>query len=332
MKQNILFAILLAAVLLLGFFSAEAASLLGEDNSGQATVVQRNTGAAGAVYLSGGEIGFDPMGALHITGGNALNTGFVSAFQRSVSTALAQTMSSFRESGQIGDDYARELTKTWQISRDGFIYANHWKYLDTSEKECCMDFIIDPIDFSIVYARFWRDEQQEQEISAQEVNRSLDRLSEYSAVFHADIEVYNDRLNKAYDDYYSKNGYDIAPTDPNEIAAYPYITTSDRAEILNILKTRCSLMRSFAEEITDSPMLLYWTYLLGISTVDIENIGTPGGFYDLIYSFLDNPELPAKSYSVYKGRIYQTITSGRRKLIIIFNIAENCVEGFYVEK
>ncbi|MBQ8960414.1 MAG: hypothetical protein IJ071_04255 [Ruminococcus sp.] len=330
MKQNIIFALLLGAVLLLGFFSAGVASLLTEDPSGAVTEVPRTAGAAGVVYLSGSETGFDPMGDLHIFDGNALNTGFVSAKQRSVATAVAQALSSFGDSGQIDDDAAYDLNKAWALSRDGYIYANGWSYTDTAGNARLLDCIIDPIDCSVVYIRFWH-EEEEQELSAQDVNRALDRFAEETTAFRYDYELFEQRMDQAYEKYYAEAGYENNG-DIYEVASYPLISPSDRKSMAESLRVRCSLIRSLAEEITDSPLTLYWTYALGISTVEIDGFGQPGGIYDLIYTFIGTDDQPAKSYSVYKGRIYQTITVGRQKLITIFNITENCVEGFYAEK
>ena len=319
MKQNILFALLLAGVLLAGFLSAELISMVAGDSYSEAASVTRDPASAGAVYLSDSGMGFDPMRDILPSDSRT-----ASSKQRSVCTAMAAAMSSYSKASDIEENYAKDLVKSWRLSREGLIYVSRWSYLNSAAEERFMDCIIDPTDLSFIYIRFWAEEQSEP--SAKEVNAALDRLGDMTASLPADYKALTSYFDRLYESYYKET--EPSGDETEDLLVYPEVDPADRSAATDTMKRRCQMMRKYSAVITDSPLMDYWSFSRGLSAVIMQDM-YPSGVENLVFYMMDHSNILATSYTAYDGRIYQTLAFGRKKVTVIFNIAGNYVEGFY---
>ena len=340
MKHNIIFIVLTAVILVSGFFAMDILQFFNQNTSDE-TFRSISKGESNAVYLSSERAVIDPMSIISQSEQEIPNE------QRDIATAIVSAMSRYNNTTYIawGKDTPR-LYDEWKYGGNGLIYVEKWKYINYGKKsKRLLDCIINTKDFSVVYIRFYSEEKHE--LSVREINRGLEKISSESSDFYPHMndialnieDIANwfretDINNNEYKDFYTIG------TERNEYYYPNYIS------VYNNMKE--FVIRYFS----DSELYKFW-----LSPLDIPNTTV---FYNTDYPWTDeeyeqyeqnyrndgitaNPvnylieefmELSSwfhPSYSLKDGRIYQTIQLNTQKLVVIYSVKEDMIEGFYSE-
>ncbi|MDE6788106.1 MAG: hypothetical protein K2J47_02130, partial [Ruminococcus sp.] len=333
MKHNIIFIVLTAVILVSGFFAMDILQLFNQSTSDE-TFRSISKGESNAVYLSSERAVIDPMSIISQSEQEIPNE------QRDIATAIVSAMSRYNNTTYIawGKDTPR-LYDEWKYGGNDFIYVDKWKYINYGKKsERLLDCIINTKDFSIVYIRFYSEEKHE--LSSREINRGLEKIGSESSDFYPHMndiafiieDTFNwfretDINNNEYKDFYTIGTERYEYYYPNYISVYnnmkEFVTRyfSD-AELYKFWLSPLDISNTTVFYNTDYP----WTDEEYEQAYRNDGI-TANPVNYLIEEFMELSSWFHPSYSLKDGRIYQTIQLNTQKLVVIYSVKEDMIEG-----
>ncbi len=338
MKHNIIFALLTAVILVSGFFTMDIVQYFNKSTS-EESFKSISKGESNAVYLSSEREIINPMSLI------TPSEQEISPIYCDVATNIVRAMSRYNKTTYIawGTDI-HDLNDAWQYGGDNLIYVDKWKYINYGKKsERLLDCIINTVDFNILYIRFYSEEKHE--LSANEINRGLDVISSESAEFYPNVngiaQAIEDTLNYLQDvreqesdgmynnEYINFNDIGLQRT---EYSNYNYYNNNCYISSYNNMKEFVNYF------LYDSELYKFWLSPLDISYITIiyndgmyENEIIAYPVHYLIDGFMQLSLWFHPSYSSKDGRIYQSMILNTGKLVVIYSVKEDMIEGFYFE-
>lgn len=339
MKQNALFAILTAIVLAVGFYSMNIVGFFSDDPYADSiTSISRSEN--NAVYISAIDKKIDPMKLIEPYSYNETPDRNIEA--RSVATAMIKAMSRYDNRITIEWGIQEQLFNGWQISKNGYIYLDKWQYISLNQTERLLDCIVDMEDYSIVYIRFYNDDDRAPNSSAMysgldklsvEAEEFYPRLNELTSEFQGDPAVYNEILYKFTESDKTLQSEDLfkveacSPWDHNSMLLKYIERYNDMKDVVNCetnSSTASFWLSPVALEflIIDHKAFMYHQKI----TSDTRAMTTR----NVLNRFISNEyKWTEPSYSASGGRIYQTIPIGDDELTVIYSVKEDLIEGYY---
>lgn len=336
MKHNIIFAVLTALILAFGFYAMKLADFFtsgrNEENSIQKIKIENH-----AVYLSDKSVDFSPMnilGNLAVPPDNSENI-------RKISSAMIKAVSEYSDISAILWGIYSDLDSSWQFSDNGYIFADGWEYINSEKKRKKLDCIIDTDDYTILYLRFYGDTAQQ--ITANDINLGLERLGAETDNFYPDIEKWHDMIcdqtnqtNYIEKQYYSSHHSNFNIPTISEVLDIKNFSQEE----IDFISIWCYLqyfaVKTAADEanIPQIGKFLFSSMFFSNFTVDdgSGSIKTLSGF-SMIQDFLmyDTKNLKPE-YSTINGIIYQSFSTTKGNLTMIYNINNKQIEGFFFDR
>lgn len=322
MIRKTAFVILLAAILLLGYYSVDIAELLTDTSDYEQTKIARDSGASGAIYISSGkDINFDPMSILErpdIYGG-AYDDLDVQYFDDLViCEEMLLQMSRYCKAAEFDEPGAGSIYKDLKISGNGYAYLDRCEYRNTDGEQRCLDCIISLEDYKVVYIRFYSPDETTPETD--KINSALNGFKSSSDEFFSPERAWAEMLEKIYAVYWSYRG------------DTEYESISNKGNLDTEFAIAFDIASATVD--TDSPVLSFWLDTMSVSLVefyDDEEVSSVLGTSYIIGKLVSDYTVTSPSYSLYNGSIYQSVYLGESRLVTIYNIEGGYVEGFYLE-
>ncbi len=341
-KSNLLFALLLASVLVIGTFGIDIADhFLGSDNL-EETVIDRS--GNGLYIASPDEISFNPMEIIRNNNSYVFMEDSNSTVGKYVCSAILQCLSR----GTAGAEYKYPLLespeKAFKLSSNYYFYLKGYKYINTDGELRYADCIIDQSNYDVIYINFYNGEHYNP--GTDKVNKGVDILAEYSKEFYPDFNDGESPIESVYN-------WAFSGLRTEELIAENVEELPEKA----LLYYDEVSLESFG--VGDNPVELFWansTLFSGIyfnsmlkNDLEVLKANRPydgKGYYSIFncqstvapvsmleqaqYEYGDELLTENTEYVAYDGRIYQTINMGYNKNVnIIYNIEEDTIEGFY---
>lgn len=331
MKNTIAFIIILVAALSLGFYSVDIAGLLFTDEKLEHMSIVRDRDSSGAIYItSENETVFDPMEL--VRNGEPCPYEYKDEYEkRAICEAIIKGISQFDYSSRFYDCYMDpHFRDSIKFTKD-YIYMDHYKYQGCFGKEKYLDFIMTYDDLTLIYVRFYSEDENESDVAATEI--ALKKFSSETEDFYNKY-VNNDGygfcsfqgvLTALFYDYWS---HGLAEPDM-------YTFKVGENEIFNAFSLAYSITPYLTEQyvkIDNSPFCNFWmvTYIMSLYEIELGMFsGRIKGILDIVSGMDSNPRYSKPSYSIMNGRIYQSVYIGLYQIVVIYNIKKNCYEGFY---
>ena len=331
MKHTFLFAVLLAVILSLGYYSVNLADLFSDDTDDDALPDIARSGTAPSVIHITADPGFSPMSMIEPS-----NSSISPALIRNdinICTAMVKVMSRYDDKNLIYKTAGKELIDSWQFSRNGYIYTEGFKYLNTSGEQRFLACIISERTYRIVYIRFYDNDSPD--LSQEQINNALDYMDSASMKFYS---ILCPALEKVFDSEVFVTEEQITPAKNYDMLYNAFLSFFNRFKGAFIYNSPYNEMSS--TEIL--PFSEFWLPSLGMTCVGAssgEDQLNPYDYYNDIYPestgyIIDSlmyREIVSTVYSVYKGCIYQDLNIESNHLITIYNIEDGIIEGFYAQ-
>lgn len=338
MKHNIIFALLTAVILVSGFFTMDIVQYFNKSTS-EESFQSISKGESNAVYLSSEREVINPTSII------TPSEQEISPIYRDVATNIVRAMSRYNNTTYIAWGTDINLYDAWQYGGDNLIYVDKWKYINYGKKsERLLDCIINTEDFNILYIRFYSEEKHE--LSTNEINRGLDIISSESAEFYPyvndiaqniedTLKYLRDVHEQEYDGVYNSeyiHFYDIGQ-ERTAYSDYNYYYNNN-----NYISSYNNMKEFVNYYFSDSELYKFWLSPLDISCIDIiyndgmyENTIIAYPVHYLLDEFMQLSLWFHPSYSSKDGRIYQSMILNTGKLVVIYSVKEDMIEGFYFE-
>lgn len=326
MKHTIAFILLLAVILALGYYSVDSATLFSKDSRLEQTKIPRSQDHNNAVYISGEETGFNPMDIVEKSTYESLPAD--NQTLRNLCTALILVFSCYDENSECSNSFADAFSDSLKFSSNGYIYTEKFEYENVNGQARYIDLICSIQNLRIVYLRFYSEENYK--FSSDEAENALEKFDKDSTSFYSSTgieieELININEPDPYYDY--ESDYDKSSASYNNFefdynigrdVSFDY-TYSHLKYVYN-----STLIRS------DSKTINFWIKpcLLSRYTVNEGEYGF-ACISHIVSGILASDSYSKPEYTIYQGRIYQTVQFGANQLIIIYNIAEDRIEGFF---
>ncbi len=317
MKQNAVFAVLTAIVLAFGFYSMNIVEIFCDkpyDNS--ITNISRSEN--NAVYISAIDKTINPMTIIEPYSYNEIPEKNIEA--RSIATAMIKAMSRYDNRITIEWGLNQQLFNGWQISKNGYIYLDKWQYMSLNQNERLLDCIVDMNDYSIVYIRFYNDDDRTPDSSV--MYSGLDKLSMEAEEFYPSINDVTEKI---------KNLMIVEACSP-----------WDHNSMLLKYIERYNDMKDAISCVTSSSTASFWLSPIALQSLiidhkafmyhqDITSDTRAMTTQNVLNRFTNDESYTWKkpSYSASGGRIYQTIPIGGDELTVIYSVKEDLIEGYY---
>lgn len=341
MKSKIIFTLLLAVIIIIGVNGVDIAGKFFDDASVESATIDRNSIKSNALYIaSPDEISFNPMEIINsetaIPLVSYLNSEATMNYEKAVYNAniyatIIKTLSGYCDTNKYKQAVGASLEDSLMKDGDEYIYVDKFEYLNTEDDKRYVSCIITSFDYSIVYLRFYGD--NEKNLDSDDIENGLKRFREYSEIYYKDFYQENEEIDTLYDyslEYYDEN---------------------------DDFEEKCSSIYSLFDKYTsenkyENPVKYFWVYSLLISAFDIDikyydeyseenvdytsNISSTGYLIDVLSTSSFNDDtlfIDQAEYVAYDGCIYQTmhfdISNVYNTIIVIYNIENNVIEGFY---
>lgn len=324
MKHNIIFTVLTAVILALGFYAMDIAELFGFGSTDEKLIKTEKTGA-NLIFLSQTNSQINPMelieGDLSVPDSNT----------RSVASAIVKTMAENSDLTSIKWGIRTELMSSWQISENNYIFIKNWEYVNKRMNKRRLDCILNAENFTVVYIRFY--DRETNQPSAGDMNRGLERLDKASDEFYPKldeiIKVFEDKIHsiKENDDDVSEERIFIQDYFMEE----QFISPENHFDLLRKYCQQYSIIRKITEETINSELAKFWIPPLAVSTIILDEKANKNaeGVLPIMEAFLNEPNQTDPEYTAYGECIYQTFTLGDNSLTVIYNVFSNTVEGYF---
>ena len=338
MKHNVLFAVLTALILALGFNGADIIGHFISTDSAEMTVIPRDRSNSNAVYLNEDKKAFDPMSLVTKTAETVNSRENTEV--RDIATAMITAMSTDNEKTCISD-YAQPLRNSLKFSRNDYIYVEKWSYLNPLGEKRMLDCIIWTEDLSIAYIRFYSPDTVK--LSGSEMNSGLDRLDNFSSSFYPTLSDIFWNFDNIRADVHSGRFElgNINEIDPELAQWYAdlldLIDLMDRKEdsntLIDSIVRKYETFSSFVHDNfqnSDEQLTNYWLPQLAFKDIITTKGSSALAGTKIVNIFCNMNGVWLKpTYSAENGIIYQTIQAGKNELTIIYNVRNDMIEGFY---
>lgn len=346
MKYKIAFILILTLIVAVGINGIDIAGYFFSDDSLEETVIDRNSVKSNAVYIaSPDEISFNPMETIE-TGNNSAyyETQSYSSvvYGKKVCTAILEALSGYYDKAEYYSPIDKSIEESICLSSNGYFYLDGYRYLNSEGDTRLLDCIICSGNYRIIYINFYSDSEYTTETN--DISEGLNKFREYSEKFYTNLENIENEIPLTVHEYY----YSLMDADP----MYVYMLSDIYRELYQIFKSESEISNQ------SNPVEYFWIYSTLISQIYFRDIAT--AYYDnsdyveefyeisvygvqyiieniltVFYETGDSFITDDTEYVAYNGRIYQTIKFNDihyyfNTLIVIYNISENIVEGFYV--
>lgn len=332
MKNTIAFIIILVAALSLGFYSVDIAGLLFTDEKLEHMSIVRDRDLSGAIYItSENETVFDPMEL--VRNDEPCPYEYKDEYEkRAICEAVIKGISRFDYSSCFYDCYMDPYFRdSIQFTKD-YIYMDHYKYQTYFGKEKYIDFIMTYDDLTLIYIRFYSEDESEADVAATE--NALKKFSSETEDFY-NIFSNNDgygfehsfqgNVTSLFYDYWSHG------MDNSEV----YTLKVGENEVFNAFSMAYSIVPYLTSQyvkVDNSQFCNFWmvTFIMTLYEIELGMYsGRIKGIVDIAAGMDSNPRYSKPVYSIMNGRIYQSVYVGLYQIVVIYNINENCYEGFY---
>lgn len=345
MKYKITFILLLTLIVAIGINGIDIAGYFFSDDSLEETVIDRDSVKSNAVYIaSPDEISFNPMEIIENVDPETqydVQSYESVVYGKKVCTAMLEALSGYYDKAEYYSPVGKSIEESICMSSNGYFYLDGYKYLNSEGEARLLDCIISTEDYRIIYINFYSDTEYTPE--ANDISEGLNKFREYSEKFYANIDDSENIIPPAVDEYYISL-MDDEPT-------YVYTLSDIYKELYQIFKSEAKISNQ------SNPVEYFWIYSILLSNIYFRDIATV--YYDnsdyveefyeisaygalyiidcistIFYEIGDSFITDDTEYVAYNGRIYQTIKFNNLyyysdTLIVIYNINENIVEGFY---
>ncbi len=330
MKHNLFFALLLALILSVGFYSMDLADRLIESSGQQAVSIERNKETSRAIYLSEKDSGFDPMSLIKPSNGEI---GSYNAEWRSVGSSIVEALSYYSDETRFDDQDVHNLFNAWRISRNSYFYIDKMEYRNPAGEKRFIDCIIHPYSYRVVYIRFYSDKP----VSAtpEQISLGLETLDNYSQNFYMSV---NGKSCNLLDDIYYDQA--VGYNDGNEAddAMFPwykvYCPATNYGELREAFCSKYNTMKeliskNYSNTSIDTPLVRFWINPYYIESIRLNENNKTAFCINYLFDEENKDRIEVTSYSSLNGRIFQNVDLGKQTLIVIYNINDDMIEGFY---
>lgn len=347
MKYKIIFTLLLTLIIAVGIKGIDIAGYFFSDNSLEETVISRDSVKSSAVYIaSPDEISFNPMEIIE-TGDdpdNYIEPQYPSITSgKHVCAAILEALSSYSRQTQYASAVNYGIYSSLKYSRNDYFYLDKYEYFNPDGELRYLDCIITPTDYRIVYINFYSD--KEYDLNADDISKGLKKFQENSGDFYLDADLSDNKYAKIIESlFFSGETVESLPNAYKEAFEF-FDSVSGYGNIRNpveyfwfrsfVINTVPFFDKSFYDpdvyEEYDFDQDMYATpaYGTGYIIEIIDCLSATQDESEFTDTFTTNAE-----YVAYNGRIYQTfkldgIYYYTDTVIVIYNIEEEIIEGFY---
>ena len=335
MKHNIAFVLLTAAVLALGFYGIDIYEHFCGNSISEISYIERYKENNNAVYLSITNEEIEPFSLIEPYRFSEKAADSYEA--RELLSCMIKSLARQSSKTYIFQPAGQELENAWRFSKNGYIYTEKWEYLNSAREVRYLDCIVCSRDLSISYIRFYSGD--EKSISANEMNDGLAQLNKMSIMFYPKIQEYISSFNNTKYEFmeYYDNCYGLS-YDEQEAADYflnTYIYSSEwkKGNMLLDFVHKYEISRDITELYSPyeaDVLSRYWISQLAFLDIytSAGNPITAGNKISQLYSD-HSGEWQRPSYTAEKCVIFQTMRMGSEKLVVMYNVKEKMIEGFY---
>lgn len=353
-RSNIIFAVLTALILALGFYGADIIGHFIPADTAEQTVIDRDSSNTNAVYLNEDIKKFDPMSLVS----EPLQPQDTDSEKelREVTAAMLTAMARQNDKSYIFRPADTKLSDALMFDANGYIYADKWEYINSAKETRFLDCIVWSDDLSIAYIRFYGDDTQQ--LSSSEMNEGLDRLEQYSSDFYPCIADMNTSLFEIRDEMQKFNepsesegtnfvhrnddlictikicsSYDEADFYMHDVLVHTVTTDYIDSDMLYDIISKYRAYREATDELfadSDNPLIDFWLPqlcfrdIITSSNVCVNCGNKVNDIFNEQYGVWVKP-----SYSAKDGIIFQTITAGTHEVTVIYNVRDDTIEGFF---
>ena len=333
MKHNILFAVLTALILALGFNGADIIGHFISTDSAEMTVIPRDRSDSNAVYLTEDKKPFDPMSIVTKTSETVNSRENTEV--RDIATAMITAMATNNEKTCISD-YALPLRNSLKFSLNDYIYVEKWGYLNPLGEKRMLDCVIWTEDLSIAYIRFYSSDTVK--LTGAEMNSGLDRLDSSSSSFYPTLSDTFWNFDTIRSDVYMSREElgSSGEIDPELAQWYRDVLDTIEGDSENLIDSIICKYETFSGFVhenfqnSDEQLTNYWLSQLAFKDVITTKDSCALAGTKIVNVFCNMNGVWLKpNYSAENGIIYQTIQAGKNELTIIYNVRDDMIEGFY---
>ena len=338
MKHNIIFVVLTALVLALGFYGPNIIGHFIHDEAENQAIITRDRTNTNAVYIKDEIKKFNPMSLVVKNAQYFSST--TNAESYAISAAMITAMASQNEKTIISQPAGQELDKAMKFDKTGYIYVEKWQYLNPDKQTRMLDCIIWANDLSIAYIRFYNSDNYQ--LSSAEMNNGLDKLNRYSEEFYPYLSDQYYTIMNYKDSLFIDNGSNdkLSENDSDYHTLIRELNDKVRAErlgdtssLIKYVESKYQVYKQVVQDncsLPDNPLPSFWLSQLAFQDIiNNQSYATVGGnnvtnLFVNLYGVWVKP-----SYSAKDGIIYQTIIAGTHEVTIIYNVREDMIEGYY---
>lgn len=326
MKQNIIFTLLTAIILALGFYAIDIAELFGFGKEKERLITAEKAFSK-QIYLSSTNTQIAPMELIQ---GNTVPADDRSA---AAASAIVKTMAKNSSLSSISWGTHSELISSWQVSENGYIFINGWEYVGERKNKRKLDCIIDSESLTMIYIRFYDDDPEQP--SSADVNRRLEQLAEDSEFFYSSLDSIEHKLDEELQKIKSgtiPDEYLIKRIAINDIKECQRISVYDTDTLNSMCNRHYKAMKIIIENLYNSELASFMISPALFSNINIydENTETEiGGVTPILNKIQECRDLESPEYTAYGSCIYQTVTMNDEQLTVIYNVLNNTVEGYF---
>ncbi|MBO5163301.1 MAG: hypothetical protein J6B75_02485 [Ruminococcus sp.] len=325
MKQNIIFTVLTAIILALGFYAMDIAELFGFGKDEEKLIAVEKA-VSKQVYLSNTNTQIAPMELIRGSVSDADETSAAAA------SAIVRAMAKNSDLSAISWGTHTDLLSSWKISENGWIFINGWEYVSKRKNTRLLDCIIDAESLTVVYIRFY-DSISEQPSSA-DVNQGLKQLAEDSEFFYTSLdsialELQEEILGEASPEKYTNRTLNITGLkEQQDVSIYDTYTLNYQCF------DKYTTMKNLVEELYNSELASFMIAPASLSNISILDGDTEteiGGVMPILEKIKERPEHEPPEYTAFGSCIYQTVALGDERFTVIYNVLSNNIEGYFYD-
>ena len=320
MKHTTAFILILALILSIGYYSVSATDFFSGGSHLENARLPRNVQDYGAVYISGEETGFHPMGLIENSSSSisSIYYEFPNSYYSDISSALVTAISHYDIRCQLTPDEGKNLISALNL-KNGYIYAEKFRYTNIRNETRFLDCILTTSDFRIVYLRFYSDENNIQ-LSEEATEAALEEFDNQSRQFYyslstLDSTIYNTLVE---DGRFIDNLWDIGNLN------YIYNTCYD-----SFLTTYKIISEYIAAEDNINMFWIPPAYFYYTTLNFNEHYTSAAAVRHICDKIMYASNISEPEYTFYQGSIFQSIFFDRSELITIYNARDKYIEGFY---
>lgn len=327
MKHTIAFILLLAIILALGYYSVDSADLFSQNSQLEQTHIPRSQDHNNAVYIAGEETGFKPMDIIEEPDFATLIPSDDKTI-RNICTAIILVLSCYYENTECPDSFAEAFSDSLNYSNNGYVYTEKFEYENFNGQTRYIDCIFKNDNYRLVYLRFYSPETYE--LSSDETEAALEAFDKDSTSFYSSTGEEIEKLiaiNEPDPYYDNESDYDKTIGSYNDFE-FEYNIGKDDSFEYNY--EHLKYIYDSTEIYSDSETVNFWIKSCLLSRYIVNE----GSYYlscvaHIVEGIMISDNYSEPEYTIYQGRIYQTVQFGGNQLVTIYNIAENRIEGFF---